>query len=907
MEPGSDFGRYRIVREVAQGGMGVVFEAEDRDLRRRVALKVLRGEVGPRLVERLHREASIAARLRHPNIVAVHDVGVHEGVHYIAMDFVDGETLEAIVRRGMRGRDAAALLRTVAQAVAHAHREGVVHRDLKPANVIIDKDGRPMITDFGLARMGHEFTTLTATGQVMGTPAFMAPEQVAANARGIGPRTDVWALGVILYEMLTGRAPFDADAPLAIYQAVMTRDPEPPSRLRPDVSRELEAVCLKALEKDPDRRYADAAEMAEDLSRWLDGDAVRARTVGLGTRVVRRLRRKPWMAGAAALAALAVALVVILAAERRSRASARLHLDAGGRLVEQMRARRADPAYTLDELKRLAEVACAEFAKAADHPEAHVGIGRARALVGQDVEALTAFARANSMSPGFAPAYFERVRVQVARYEEMRRREGEAEDARMMREQIERDLQRCGEARERLFGRGVLAVVDERFAEAEKLLAEYLELAPADSSALYWRGHALWMLRRHAEAERSCEGALKLDARLAAAYNLRGLARRLRGELAGAIRDYDNAIVLKPKADGAWSNRGRARFEKGDAAGGIADCEKALELNPAAPHAHYALGYIRWKQGRLDEALVRYSDAIRRAPRDAAAYDDRGRIRSERREWDAAIADYDRSIELEPGAAAYVDRGAARQGKRDWDGAIADCDSALALRPDCAAAYNNRGRCRLEKGDESGALADLERSIGLDPSSPLPWYNRGALYLRRNDVEAALAQFREAVKVDPRCAIAWYDLGRIHNRRRDWEAAVAAFTRAIELDGKNADAYTDRGLSRHGREEWAKAIEDHSEAIQLRPDFASAWNNRGVAKRFAGDLRGAVEDYTRALELDGRRAEWWTNRGYARMRLEEWRGALDDFERALEVAPPEWPKRAEAQDFIAGLRKRLGT
>ncbi|MBI2901433.1 MAG: serine/threonine protein kinase, partial [Planctomycetes bacterium] len=244
-------GKYLLKREVARGGMGIVFEAEDPKLKRRVAVKVLKEtEAGAEEVARLHREAAIAAQLRHPNIVPIHEVGMVRDdadrcTHYIAMDFVDGRTFAAVVRdpavaRGERLR----MLEDVARAVAFAHSKGVVHRDLKPENVLVDTTGRVALTDFGLARSESFQTRLTASFTVMGTPAYMAPEQVKGLLPEVDARTDVYALGVMLYEALVGKPPFQADVPATLYDHILHREPARPTELDPSIERDVEVVCL---------------------------------------------------------------------------------------------------------------------------------------------------------------------------------------------------------------------------------------------------------------------------------------------------------------------------------------------------------------------------------------------------------------------------------------------------------------------------------------------------------------------------------------------------------------------------------------------------------------------------------------------------------------------------------------
>jgi ABC-type amino acid transport substrate-binding protein len=298
--------------------MGVVYKARHRALKRVVALKmVLAGaHAGPTERARFQREAEAAAHLQHPNIVHLHEVGEQGGCPYLAMEFVGGGSLaDRLLAGHLRAAEAARLAEALARAVQYAHERGVVHRDLKPGNVLLTEDGAPKITDFGLAKLLGGDAGQTATGAVLGTPGYMAPEQAAGQTKAVGPAVDVYALGAILYESLTGRPPFRTDTSLGTLLEVMRREPHRPRSLNPAVPRDLETICLKAMAKEPHRRYASARELAEDLARFADGRPIRARPVGRPERLWRWCRRNPVVAGLGALAAalLAALLVAVLA------------------------------------------------------------------------------------------------------------------------------------------------------------------------------------------------------------------------------------------------------------------------------------------------------------------------------------------------------------------------------------------------------------------------------------------------------------------------------------------------------------------------------------------------------------------------------------------------------------------
>jgi serine/threonine protein kinase len=289
---------YEVQQVLGCGGMGVVYKAWHQRLNRAVALKMLLTgtHARPHELERFLREAEAVAGLRHANVVQVYEVGDLDGRPYFTMEFIEGGTLAQKVAGTPYPAGAAALLvATLAEAIHSAHQNGIVHRDLTPANVLLTRDGTPKITDFGLARRAYDKAGPTQSGIPIGTPSYMAPEQARGQRNAIDPGVDVYALGAILYELLTGRPPFRAETAAATLQQVLTDDPVPPARLNPRVPRDLETICLKCLHKEPERRYASAVELAEDLRRFAGGLPIRARPVGRLERIIKwaRLRLRP--------------------------------------------------------------------------------------------------------------------------------------------------------------------------------------------------------------------------------------------------------------------------------------------------------------------------------------------------------------------------------------------------------------------------------------------------------------------------------------------------------------------------------------------------------------------------------------------------------------------------------------
>jgi eukaryotic-like serine/threonine-protein kinase len=302
---------YQVLGELGRGGMGVVYKARHIGLDRLVALKLLRdaAHAGAEEVARFRREAEAVARLQHPHVVQIHDVGEHHGRPYLALEYVAGGSLaQRLQGTPLPPREAARLLEALARAVQAAHQRGVIHRDLKPANVLLTADGTPKVSDFGLAKRLDGDAAHTQSGAIVGTPSYMAPEQAGGRREAVGPPADVYALGAILYELLTGRPPFRAETPLDTLLQVQTEEPLPPSRLQPRIPHDLETICLKCLEKTPTRRYATAASLADDLGRFLEGKATLARPASPWGRGVKWVRRRPAVAALLGAVALVTAL-----------------------------------------------------------------------------------------------------------------------------------------------------------------------------------------------------------------------------------------------------------------------------------------------------------------------------------------------------------------------------------------------------------------------------------------------------------------------------------------------------------------------------------------------------------------------------------------------------------------------
>ncbi len=940
---GALFGRFRLVAHLGAGGMGVVWKAWDPELRRNVALKLMHPAVADsgEAVARFLREARLAARLRHPGIVPVHDVGEVGGCLYQAAEYVEGRTLEAWFAEsrparlaGLPGawarlRAEVEALAAIAEAVAYAHRAGIVHRDLKPANVILDAAGRPHVVDFGLAktvpRSGEAPrevgpSLVTETGALLGTPAYMSPEQATGEVARIGPATDVWALGAMLFELLAGRGPFVGAQVMEILRATIEED----ARLPPAAAaapRELQAICLKALEKEIPRRFSDAGEMAEELRRWLRDEPVRTAAASRGRRAVRWATRRARPLAFAVLALVlgigALAGGAVHQARRRAAAIEARELVAGQvhALEDSVLSAEAGPeARRL--LARQAEGMLALIV--AELPESGAGYawrGKVRMLLGDAAGAREDFDRACALSPedptGWCLRGVERIgRFQASRglpvamsgnvgVEFLPLAEPTPDEAAWWKS----GLADLGEMERRLRGSsGVLGETDARFGRAV---------------ALFYTGGD--------DAYRCALEALA-DAPGAATARLRGLAQYHLRQFDAALRELDEAVVAWPADPESRLYRGlvheavgldqeaRDRDPREPLQRGLADLREAVRLDPDLPFHHTAVGIgccllAMAEKVRGGDPAVRFAEAIQACDRSLAL------VRPQ------TNALYVRGTALYGLGSAEAERG--RDGRERLRQAIADFDEVLRAQPGHSAARNQRALAWLELGEDDQraghdpreslrrALADLDEAARANSQSLNTHSNRGTVLLtlaeaadqRGEDpdpgLREALAEFDEVIRLRPQSHHGHQCRGNVHQVRGtlrerrgidpvpDLESAIADYGRALARFPDLVVALDNRGICRtrlghavagSGRDPtglYHAAAEDFRAVLRLRPEKTAVHVNLGNALRSLGEAefarghvptesyRAAIREYDHALAAAPDDLVAWNGRGIA--------------------------------------------
>jgi tetratricopeptide (TPR) repeat protein/tRNA A-37 threonylcarbamoyl transferase component Bud32 len=907
---------YELLGRLGHGGMGVVYKARHVRLDRVVALKmVLAGaHATPEHLARFRAESQAVAQLQHPNIVQIHEVGEQDGLPFFSLEYVGGGSLaQKIGGQPRPTREAAHMIETLARAVDYAHRHGVVHRDLKPANILLTQDGVPKVTDFGLAKRLELDTTQTRTGTILGTPSYMAPEQARGDHKETGPLTDVYALGAILYELLTGRPPFAAATPSRTILQVLNEEPVPPTRLRPDTPRDLETVCLKCLQKDPARRYPSSAELADDLHRLLADEPIRARPVGAVERTWRWCRRNPRTAGMVAaigvllsVVAVSLAWVGVRASREReavvqTRKSATERIDQAAAAVAAGDYRRArdlivwsDPFLDVSpalydvrdrrEMLRTQVTVYAEFKQLLDDARFACRFGsraekeRGRKTCAQllalydQIESQTGPATA-----GLPPLDSEQLQL----FKE------DAFEAFLVAALVEQELATDEPARR------------EAANQAIKWLNRAETILPG-TRALYVQRAACWGKLGNTEADQAdLKRAMSIEPASAVDLFWRGYVEHLRGEAAlrkgdtKAAQDYFRkevaayAAFVQLRPDNFWGyfNWANCLTSLNDYDDGAIAFTNCIRIRPDFPWPYNNRGVVHHRKGRNEQAVQDCTTALDRNPNYVEARANRGTAYAAMGKTDLAFDDLNRAIELDPNfTPAYSERAKLYRARKQYTEAIRDCDRAVALAADKVSMYLQRAEVYRDMKRDGEAIRDYDRAIDLNSKQLDAYFNRAGLHYARGDYLEARDDYSKVIGLGSvpvaygnRAIINWLNL-------KDFDAAVKDWERVIQLDPKNPDPHRYIGSILLGRRRYAGALDSFQKALdrkpgyievvwaraqiylwqgrpkdalveldplveQLIPDKPETLNVRGDVYRAMNDLDRAATDYRRLIGL----------------------------------------------------------
>jgi eukaryotic-like serine/threonine-protein kinase len=853
--PANRFGKFVLVRQLGAGGMGVVFQAWQTDLRRMVALKFIRGAEAEKDLERFTREARLAATLSHPAIAPIYESGEIDGKHYFAMQFVEGVTLDRVlaakprpaIRRGVE------ILVKVAEAVEYAHEHGIIHRDLKPANVMVDARDRVYVMDFGLAKLVRTGSSLTGSGFAVGTPSYMSPEQAQGDHARIGPRSDVYALGALLYEVSAARPPFTGDNVVQLLVDVVHKDPVPPRRLNPKVHPELETVTLKALEKDPDRRYASAAELTADLRRWLDGEPVLARPAGTVSRLVRRLRKhKLATAGVLAMVAglaIVAAMFGFRAREERTRSAARPHYETAAAqfdAADKLRLLSKAPPESLARYGSMLERAEEQAARAVErdplYAEAHYLLGRIlrhRTLeLGRADAELT---RAIELEPGHLRAYLERALLRLDLFA------------------VSQGLQTVSLRNTTLSPTFTWAEGDARFTKRRERIGQDLDTAGRLAGREYEKSilqgaaeFALWRPGQNEQldkAERHFLRARELSPADPFPFRFLAWVRLARGDARGAGDYAARAVEVAPNDHPLLYHAACMLSYGGRQDEALVAVERALLINPEHSQLLNVKGNILTRKGDFAGAAAVLEKAHARDPRQATVLDNLGYALFQLKRFKEAASTYGRAAELDPEDwDAFEGRALSLMELGRFDEAEKDMGRVVAGRP-TADSYSNRGAVRSRAGRYDDAMADFREALRLDPDNQEYPYNVGILRSREGKDAEAVESLRRAEQLGRKRVDTYVALAQALNRLKRYPEGESAATRALDLDPGSTAALADRGQARAEQGKIDLALADYLKAVSLKPDHAGAHRDLGITYMKTRRPAEALPHLQRAVEL----------------------------------------------------------
>jgi tetratricopeptide (TPR) repeat protein/tRNA A-37 threonylcarbamoyl transferase component Bud32 len=906
---------HTILGELGRGGMGVVYKARQLQLNRVVALKmVLAGaHAGAEQLARFQTEAEAVARLKHPNIVQIYEVGEHDDLPFFSLEYVDGGSLaQRIAGKPQPPHDAARMVERLADAMDSAHRQNIIHRDLKPANILLTHDGDPKITDFGLAKRLEGDSKQTRSGTLMGTPSYMAPEQAHGDTKNIGPLSDLYALGTILYEMLTGRPPFQGTTILETLDLVQKQEPVPPRRLQPTVPRDLETICLKCLQKEPQKRYATASALAADLLRFLGGEAILARRVGRVERLWRWCKRNPKVAAlSASVAALVVTVGVFLVSSYFRAAREQEVIDKERQLAE-VRLEQATTAIRAGD-QRQAQVLLESTNPLLESTEQLRDIRDRLADRRSQVEVYSEFKKLVD-DARFASRFGSRrrklqaqqqCRQLVALHEQIKERTGKGAAG----------LPPLNPEQEQLFKEDVFeAYLIAALLEAELFQDARGRIQPeAAPRAMNWLNQADAILpgTRVVHANRApCWGALG-----DAMADERDVKRAKEIVPTLAVDHFYHGFAHHLRANAARSE-GKVKDAEASFRKEIDEYAAVLQIRQDSFWAYFNWAATQFDLGNLRDAQIGFTACIRIRPDFPWPFNNRGTIHHRLGENDQAVQDYDKAVALDAEyVEAYTNRGLAqlRLGKTAL--AEADLEKAIQLSPDYAPAYEYLAEVHYSRKDYAATINDYTRLLPLTAAKSPVYLKRATVNHQLGYHAAAVADCTQVLAENAPHAFALY-MGIPLSAPDSWalrSAIGAAFNASGELarTPQTKQALYDRAGYQLNRKKYAEAAEDYTSLLALSADKdkVAVYLKLASVRRDMGRPDQAIEDCTRALKLDAKNPQALYARAHYYFDRKDYARARDDFSALLAMFPKSAPTRIERgilnwvflRDFDASL------
>ncbi|MEK7482878.1 MAG: tetratricopeptide repeat protein [Planctomycetota bacterium] len=951
--PHEFLGKYKVLSKLGQGGMGVVYKVKHQTLDQIYALKIISSAGGQdSSFQRFLREAQTMAQLKHPGIVQILDSGEEQGAYYICMEYVEGRPLDQLIRDKMPIRKGIKIIQKTLEALQYAHSQGILHRDIKPANILVTAKGEPKLSDFGLAKAveaeSKETQKLTREGEIMGTPAYMSPEQISGESGRVEAASDIYSMGACLYEVLTGKPPFEGRTLHELFYKINSEEVLAPSKKNSRIEHDLDMITMKSLEKMPFKRYPTAQAFAEDLQRFMNGYPILARSAGIGERLVKFSKRNfQWI----------VATLILFV------------FFAGGLIFHEWTLYQEEQKQFQQRLK-LAREALRESQK--------LDIGEGQKMKGEQfrsekirflLKSLSYMNQALQMKPGHAPTEEEKFKIaheliqlacENAQYDladyianEMKNlitRPQKDKDANFQKIQISRQ-EKLTQHQERLdywikelqkeklspFVREMALIEISKMPE-EEILTQILTLlkngttyfltskdrTPSKDSFYQTLVISLGYLGNPKAGNALVDSLKEMEKKVfqpktapslddvhfmstlvqslahiqfpGVSYYLSYLRFKMgQNQLFWDQTESAHKILIKVDKDqNNFENFTPSATEENPSP------ENKQESSPKKLEQYLLLGHQEFSLGNIEKALELFDEAVTHFPQASPAYMNRGCIKFELKRVEEAIQDHSLAIQYDPNyVLAYLNRGNVYYSLRKYSQALKDYSECIRIEPKIAHSYYYRGCILADLSDLDGALKDLSKVLECDPNYTLAYTKRAIIYGKKNQMDLALKECKKALQLDPKNADAYFILGSIFYETTRYDDALDSFNKSIALDSENGKSFAYRGLSKRMKKDLDGALLDYQEAIKFEPKVSLHYHDRGLVYEEKKNFEQALKDFTEAIQLDPNQSDSYYHRGVILWAKREKNASEIDFHRYLDLVQKNQDKEIQKRrEFI---------
>lgn len=904
------YGSYAVLGELGRGGMGIVYKAYHEKLNRMVALKILLAgkNSNERTRQRFLREIEMMAQLQHKGIVQIYDSGEQEEELYLAMEYVDGKPLNQM-REEIPLQEKIYIIQQVLEALYDAHQKGIIHRDIKLENILITTGGFPKIADFGLAKKieDEEFTKLTKSGAILGTLHYMAPEQARGEINSLDARTDIYAVGVCLYYLLTARFPHEGTTQQQLLNRIIHNEPTPPSKYVSLLRHDLEAILLKALEKEKTLRYLTAQHFAEDLERFLNGVPVEAIKMPTKIKIQKWIRRYHQSLFLTLLLFLASFFGIGSQLWFSKQEKTLLFQKKYQKVLEQIQ----HSPKTFEEATYLylsiwnnlnEALQVLNNNKKAEQQKWEIGEKLLKISLHQETHYLGDYVLQEMQQLNTISTQVREKRKQLWIFQKKQKLQQEEQQfqywithlhtGKFSKEQGEEALYQIVKMSLPSISQKLIEILQEGnnfFAHSEKYTSPelikahyYIWIAELIGKRKIKEAHPFV---RQGLSSLVSRGSQEIDARLRVQKTHYTVAL---SKYFLAINDFSQADFLQNLRYLSGQN---SLFWKSTEWIIQKLYQKKLASETLSKTSNLAKDYLarahqNYYSKNFKTSIELLTLVLQLDPNSSEAYNQRALAKREIQDIQGAIEDCNQAIRIDPTRQEfYNSRGNAKRDQLDYAGAIADFSQAIRLNPHAAEAYNNRGNVKLDQQDIQGAIEDFTQAIQINPQSIDAYNNRGHAKKAKKDFRGAILDYNKAIELYPESVDAYNGRGIVKKNIGDIDSAIADFTEAIRINPQYREAYTNRGNAKTEKKDYDGAIADYSEAIRLYPRDRDAHYNRGNAKQHKRDLEGAIADYNEAIRIDPQDFDIYFNRGMAKLGNKNLEEAILDFTKVIQLRP----------------------